>query len=210
MSFNDIIYSLFRNLLSVLIIHIKGLIKIKKIYFVRHCIADGQHIDSPLTTIGMRQAHLLSIFFSEQDVKIDKIISSPYLRAIESIKPYAEKENIKIEINDRLKERILSEEPIDDWMDVLEQSFRDPDFSLPGGESSNDAINRVNPLLESIFMDKAIEQAIIVSHGNLIALMLKQFTDKFGFDEWKSLNNPDVYLLTRDKMDCSVKCLWKT
>lgn len=182
----------------------------RKIYFVRHCIADGQHKDSPLTTIGMRQAHLLSNFFSKHDVKIDKIISSPYLRAIESIKPYAEKENIEIEIDDRLKERILSDEPIDDWIEILEHSFSDHDFALPGGESSNGAISRVKPLLESTLNDESIEQAIIVSHGNLLALLLNQYDDNFGFNEWKELSNPDVYLLSIDNNNTSVKCLWNT
>ncbi|PAV29441.1 histidine phosphatase family protein [Virgibacillus profundi] len=182
----------------------------KKIYFVRHCTADGQHKDSPLTTIGMRQAHLLSVFFSEQQTKIDKIISSPYLRAIESIKPYAEKENIEIEINDRLKERILSEDPIDDWMEVLEHSFNDHHYSLPGGESANDAILRATPILESIYHDENINNVILVSHGNLLALLIHQFDKNFGFDQWKELNNPDVYLINYEKNNTSIKCLWNT
>src|SRR5690625_6007216 len=86
----------------------------KKIYFVRHCSADGQHKDSPLTIEGTRQAQLLSIFLTENDIPIDRIISSPYLRAVESIKPYAEKHGIDIEVDERLHERVLSNEPVDE------------------------------------------------------------------------------------------------
>ncbi|MBY7143540.1 histidine phosphatase family protein [Virgibacillus sp. NKC19-3] len=180
----------------------------KNIYFVRHCSADGQHKDSPLTTVGMRQAHLLSSFFSDLNIKVDKIISSPYLRAIESIKPFAEKTNTKIEIDERLKERILSVEPIDDWVEVLEQSFKDQDFALPGGESAKDAIQRINTVFESIYTNDNIKNAVVVSHGNLMTLFLQQYNKNFDFRRWKELRHPDIYLMKYEKDDPSIVCVW--
>lgn len=181
----------------------------KKIYLVRHCLAEGQHKDSPLTTVGMRQAVLLSRFFDRQNLVIDGIISSPYLRAIESIKPFAETNNLKIEVDNRLQERILSNEPVDDWMEVLEQSFNELDFKLPGGESANDAITRGNAIFDSINQNNDMNNVILVSHGNLISLMLKRFDESIGFDEWKNLNNPDVYLIESSGEEHSVTCLWE-
>lgn len=52
----------------------------KKIYIVRHCEAQGQPSESQLTEKGFNQAKYLSEFFS--NIKIDRIISSPFLRAI--------------------------------------------------------------------------------------------------------------------------------
>lgn len=182
----------------------------KKIFLVRHCLAEGQHKDSPLTTIGMRQAILLSRFFDKQEIAIDGIISSPYLRAIESIKPFAESNNLHIGIDDRLQERILSNEPVDDWMEVLEQSFNELDFKLPGGESANDAITRGNAVFDTIFQDDELNNVILVSHGNLLSLMLKRFDQTIGFDEWKNLNNPDVYLIESSGDKHSITRLWET
>ena len=186
------------------------MIKMKTIYFVRHCTADGQHKDSPLTTVGMRQAHLLSMFLSEQNIFVDKIISSPYLRAIESIKPYAESANKKIEIDQRLQERILSNEPIDDWLEVLERSFNDHQYSLIGGESANDAVQRANTLLEPLYTDDHIKNIILVSHGNLLALLFQQFDKRFGFNQWKELSNPDVYRLNIADENTSLERIWKS
>ncbi|WP_373896127.1 histidine phosphatase family protein [Virgibacillus natechei] len=180
----------------------------KNIYFVRHCSADGQHMDSPLTTVGMRQAHLISSFFSDQDIKIDKIISSPYLRAIESIKPFAEKTGTEIEINERLKERILSVEPIDDWLEVLEQSFNDQHFALPGGESAKNAVDRANMVVESIYRNDNVKNAVIVSHGNLMALLLRQYDGSSGFKRWKELQHPDIYLIKYETDNPSIECVW--
>lgn len=180
----------------------------KNIYLVRHCSATGQHKDSPLSTEGMRQAQLLSIFLSDQNITIDKIYSSPYLRAIESIKPYSEKAHLNIEIDDRLQERILSDEPIDDWIEVLEQSFEDHNYKLPGGESANEALQRINQLLQSIY-NSDDSNIVIVTHGNLFALTLNQFDSNFGFSKWKEIKNPDVYLIKYNQEIQSISSLWK-
>ncbi|MFD1040036.1 histidine phosphatase family protein [Virgibacillus byunsanensis] len=177
---------------------------------MRHCSAEGQHKDSPLTTVGMRQAHLLSNFFNDQNISIHRIISSPYLRAIESIKPYAQLINTEVEVDERLKERILSEDPIDDWLEVLEQSFTDLDFTLPGGESANDAMHRVSQVIDSIYDNENVANVIIVSHGNLLSLLLKQYNPDFGFANWKELRNPDVFLVNMDdEKTHSVECVWR-
>src|SRR5690606_39892183 len=61
----------------------------KNIFVVRHCKAAGQHPEAKLTRQGINQALSLVSFFSNYD--IDRIISSPYTRAIQSITPYGER-----------------------------------------------------------------------------------------------------------------------
>ncbi|HEX6593515.1 MAG TPA: histidine phosphatase family protein [Bacillota bacterium] len=181
----------------------------KNIYLIRHCCASGQHPDSPLTKIGLRQANKLKDFFISRNIVCDRIISSPYLRAVDTIRPYAEYMGIPIDIDNRLKERVISEHPLDDWLDVLEQSFRDHDFRLPGGESAKDTIKRANDLLHTIFDCEDVTNVMIVSHGNLIALVLQQFNNADGFEQWKQLRNPDIYKITLDDNTVlSVDCIW--
>lgn len=163
-----------------------------------------------MTSIGIKQAKQLADFLSKNRINADRIVSSPYLRAIESIKPYAEKNKLNIDVDDRLKERILSEDPIDDWLEVLEQSFDDPDFCLPGGESGNDAVKRVEMVLENVLADSNVSNVVVVSHGNIIALLLSRYQPEFGFEGWKKLRNPDVFLVNDDNEHRSVKCLWQT
>ncbi|MCT2536085.1 histidine phosphatase family protein [Aquibacillus koreensis] len=175
---------------------------------VRHCNAEGQHKDSPLTKDGIEQSQLLSTFLENNNNLIDRIISSPYLRAIESIRPYALTHNIPIEIDYRLQERLLSQEPIDDWMDVLEESFTNFDFCLPGGESSNDALDRAYKVIEEVLNDKASENVVIVTHGNLLALLLHRFQGDIGFNHWKELTNPDIFLVQGKEQEYSVERIW--
>ncbi|MBP2078274.1 histidine phosphatase family protein [Oceanobacillus polygoni] len=182
----------------------------KKIYFVRHCSAHGQHRDSPLTNEGIKQARELASFFKDLNITFDLILSSPYLRAIESIKPFAELTNTTVQIDERLKERILSEEPAEDWMDALEQSFLDEHFSLPGGESARHLLHRCNGVLQPLYNDASIKHAIIVSHGNLLSHVFHQFDQRFGFNQWKELRNPDVYLLHLDGSNSKLECIWNS
>lgn len=182
----------------------------KKIYFVRHCSAEGQHKDSPLTRAGIKQAAELADFLNKQNISIDLILSSPYLRAIDSIKPYASSIDISIQEDERLRERILSGEPIEDWMEALELSFKDEHFSLPGGESAQDVLTRSNEVLQSILQNSFVKNALIVSHGNLLSHLFQQFDKNFGFNQWKELRNPDIYLLDIDHQGkLQLECIWK-
>lgn len=42
---------------------------------------------------------------------------------------------------------------------------------------------------------------VVVTHGNLLTLILKHYDDSFGFEAWSRLSNPDIYELriTGDK-----------
>lgn len=169
----------------------------KRILLIRHCHALGQHSDSPLSKEGIQKAYELARKLERLSFQINRIITSPYLRAKESIKPFATRQGIPIEIDERLKERLLSEHPIDDWIDILEESFQNFHFKLPGGESSNEAYKRAEEVIAECIEDEINENIIIVTHGNLLALMLKKFHVDFGFHEWKTLTNPDVFLIQR-------------
>ena len=173
----------------------------KTIYLVRHCSATGQAPNAALTSTGFQQAQDLVSFFENKEVK--HIISSPYLRAKQSITPTALCKQLEIQTDSRLAERILSDIDIPDWMTQLEQTFSDLDLRLPGGESSREATARgVEVIME------VPNQAIIVTHGNLMSLILKHFDDSYGFHEWKSLSNPDVYMLTFDLSTTNISRVW--
>lgn len=113
---------------------------IKKIYVVRHCEAQGQPSESQLTEKGSKQAKYLVDFFS--NAKIDRIISSPFLRAIQSVEPLSDKTNIKVEIDERLSERTLSTTDLPDWYEKLKATFNDMELKFEGGESRSDESNR--------------------------------------------------------------------
>lgn len=173
----------------------------KTIYLVRHCSATGQAPNAALTPTGFQQAQDLVSFFNKKS--IEQIISSPYLRAQQSITPTALFKQLEIQTDSRLAERILSDTDLPDWMTQLEQTFTDMDLVLPGGESSREATDRAVEVIKQV-----PNHSILVTHGNLMSLVLKHFDDSYGFHEWKSLSNPDVYMLTFDHSISNIERVW--
>lgn len=165
----------------------------KTIYIVRHCKAEGQEADAPLTADGLVQANHLADLLA--DSRIERIISSPFVRAKYSVAPLAGRLKLQVELDERLVERVLCAEFITDWQQHLEATFRDLDFCLEGGESSRAAMRRIVSVVDEIRKHPA-ETTLLATHGNLMALLLKYFDDAVGFTEWQKLTNPDVYRLT--------------
>ena len=176
------------------------------IYLVRHCEAEGQSSQSPLTSNGVKQANQLCDFFANRG--IEKMMSSPFLRAIQTIEPLSKKLNIEIEIDDRFSERILSSQNLPDWMDKLKATYEDFNMVFEGGESSREATQRIVQAVEDALENRA-GNTIIVSHGNILSLLLKHFDQSFGFEQWRNMSNPDVYLLTLSKGKYHIERLWE-
>lgn len=178
----------------------------KLIYLVRHCEAEGQNSNSPLTERGLIQAKRLSDLMS--DIEVDRVICSPYLRAIQTIIPFVENRCIEIEIDSRLTERVLSSTSFPDWMDKLEATFIDMDLKYKDGESSIEAKNRIIQVVNEI-KEYHFKNTILVSHGGITSLLLNYFDKSFGFEQWKGLTNPDVYLLCILPNEFHIKRFWK-
>ena len=82
-------------------------------YLVRHCQPEGQEPSAALTEEGIAQAARLCAFLS--DLPVERIVSSPYARALESIAPLGERLGIEVEVDGRLAERVLSTVPLPSW-----------------------------------------------------------------------------------------------
>ncbi|MCY4475015.1 MAG: histidine phosphatase family protein [Chloroflexi bacterium] len=160
---------------------------------VRHCQATGQEPDAPLTETGHQQAQTLADFLS--DYPIDHVTTSEYLRARKSIEPFASISDLPVHTDLRLNERTLSYEPLENWQDVVRDSFDDLDLCAPGGESARKVLARAWAALNEIIA-AGHSLPLVVTHGNLMALVLHSLDGTFGFEGWRSLSNPDVFLLS--------------
>lgn len=177
----------------------------KTIYFVRHAKAEGQEVSAVLTEKGVEQAAKLVDFFSTKP--IEKIYSSPFKRAIDTIQPLANFKSLKVYIDDRLSERVLSGVPLDDWQEKLKQSFVDFDLELEGGESHAAGMKRAVSILEEVLASND-DHIILVSHGNLTTLLIRYFNESFGFDDLMEMSNPDVFELIVGDEKAMLKRIW--
>ncbi|MBP6012907.1 MAG: histidine phosphatase family protein [Alphaproteobacteria bacterium] len=158
--------------------------------FVRHCQSSGQAPDAPLTPQGAADARALTDRLLQ--LGIDAVYSSPYLRAVQTIEPFAAKHALPINIEFDMRERRLSAEPLDDWLDHIRQSFANLDHRAPGGETLREAQSRGLAALQRIHMQRPA-CAVVASHGNLLASLLHRMDPSFGFEAWQTMPNPALY-----------------
>ncbi|XQY93072.1 histidine phosphatase family protein [Metabacillus sp. HB246100] len=177
-----------------------------KVYIVRHCEATGQAAEADLTEQGFKQAEELGEFFS--NIKVDRIISSPFLRAIHSIENVSEMKNLQIEVDDRLRERVLSTKNLLDWYSKLKKTYDDVNLRFEGGESSQEAMDRIVSLFDEVRKEDS-KHIIIVTHGNVMSLLLKHVKETFSFKDWEKLSNPDVYKIETVSHKVAVNRIWR-
>ena len=148
---------------------------------------------------------MLCAFLAQRDV--ERIVSSPFVRAIESVQPLSARLGIGVETDPRLVERTLSAVPIPDWRERLRDSFQDLDLTIQGGESSQAAMERARNAVADV-LDHPAHRTVVVTHGNLMALMLKTFDGNIGFELWERLTYPDVYSVTVSETHSAVQRMW--
>ncbi len=167
----------------------------RQLLLIRHCQSSGQEPHAPLTERGKKQAESLTRFLS--DYPIDMIVSSPYARARQSIEPFAAKMGLRVHLDYRLVERTLSARPIENWREVVRDSFEDFDLRVPGGESAREVFVRGQAAIADL-LNGGHEFPLAVTHGKLLSLILNALDPNFGYDAWESLSNPDVFRLRAD------------
>ncbi|MGE1008072.1 histidine phosphatase family protein [Bacillus cereus] len=165
------------------------------IYFVRHAHSTytKEERERPLSEKGHLDAenvtHLL------KDKHIDVVISSPYKRAIQTVQGIANTYHVSIEIEEDLRERLLSSEPVADFNDAIENVWEDWSFAYEGGESNDVAQRRAVICMQSILKKYKGKNIVIGTHGNIMVLLMNYFDSKYDFRFWKTLRMPDIFKL---------------
>lgn len=165
---------------------------------IRHCETDGQWPDAALTRRGCEQALALAAFLAAHP--IDHVASSPYARAVATIEPFARRAGLAIAIEEGLAERRLSREPIPHWREVVERSFSEPDYRVDGGESAAETLARGWASLRNV-LGRGHRLPVVVSHGQLLSLVLHSIDPAFGYAGWAALTNPDVFEIEGSERD---------
>ncbi|MCC7406469.1 MAG: histidine phosphatase family protein [Phycisphaeraceae bacterium] len=145
----------------------------------------------PLSTIGRRQAEELSAGL--ESIEITQVISSPFLRAIDTVGPLARRIGREVDVREDLRERKLCEGIRPDWRKLLERAWADFSFALPGCESSGACQERVRRCLAGLANEFQGQTIAVCSHGNAIGLFLHSLDPAFGFSDWEQIGTPDVF-----------------
>ena len=163
-----------------------------RVLLIRHCQTTGQSLDSPLTELGRRQAVALASWLAGRG--IDRIVSSPYRRALDTIAPFAEEAELGVEVDERLGERRVGEylESPEQWRQLMPGLFADRERKLPGGESGVELTARSWPALREA-LDGPNAVTAVIGHGQMNTHLLSSIDPSFGYEGWMAMTTPDVF-----------------
>ncbi|WP_024466541.1 histidine phosphatase family protein [Treponema pedis] len=103
--------------------------------------------------------------------KLDAVYSSHYIRAVSTAKYFAEKFNLKINIDERFGERKLG---TDELSGLWEKQFFNPFVKNAEGESRYEVTARFNCAINDLLKTKE-KNILVVSHGVAITFFIMQF-----------------------------------
>ena len=162
------------------------------IYFIRHCEPDKSKFDDefncPLTAKGQEDCAKVTGFLRDKD--IDVISSSPYVRTVETVKPFAESVGLGIELVNDFREWNIGR----GWINSAEEyrSFIKrhwDNFSHQEGASERlaDIQNRNIAALQKILDKHSGKNIVIGAHGMALSTIINHFDKAFGLEEFLSI-----------------------
>jgi 2,3-bisphosphoglycerate-dependent phosphoglycerate mutase len=168
------------------------------LYLVRHAHTNWTPDENrPLSTTGLDDAHRVAHVLASFPITL--ILSSPYLRAIQTIEPFAKASNLKILEDLRFRERELGDIGTASFKEAVYQTWIDVDFAHPKGESVRQAQSRaLEGLVENLHLSIP-SHIVICTHGNLLTCILNHFDPDVSFQFWQNMSMPDVYYLDMDQ-----------
>ena len=166
------------------------------VYLVRHAeslpSADVPEPEWPLSERGREQAQRLAV--AMRALEIDALYSSPYPRALHTLAPLADALGKTLAVVEALRERTLSRTHLgDEFRSTLDRYWADADYALPDGESNRVCALRMKQAIDEIAARHEGQTIALASHGNALALYLGTIDPGFGYAQWKTMQNPDLF-----------------
>lgn len=175
------------------------------IYFVRHAQSNYDNHDDltrELTPQGLEDRRLVTGFL--WDKEISAVLSSPYKRAVDTVKDFADAKKLDIKLIDDFKERNIENEWLEDYDSFCRRQWADFDYKLSGGESLREVQERNIRALNQVLEAYSGKNVAIGSHGTALSTIIHYFDASFGYDAFQEIKSlmPWIVRFTFDGNQC--------
>ncbi len=161
-----------------------------KVYFVRHAKPDFNVHDDfnrPLSEEGINDSKKVTEFL--KDKNITKIFSSPYKRSVDTIKDFADFNNLSIELVEDFRERKVSNNWIKDFNGFAEKQWNDFNYSLEDGENLMEVQDRNIGALHKLLNENNNENILIGTHGTALSTIINYYDNTFNYKDFNMIKN---------------------
>lgn len=165
------------------------------VYFVRHAQPDLSIKDDylrPLSEKGILDTK--KVTYALIDKNITLIYSSPYKRAINTVKDFAENTELEIKINNDFRERKIGKW-VEDFEAFSQKQWEDFDFKLTQGESLREVQERNISALIEVVKNSLGKSVAIATHGTALSTIINYFNPDFGHDDFWNIVERMPYIL---------------
>ena len=152
------------------------------IYFLRHCEPDTlacEDLLQPLTGKGREDAGRAAAFLEGKG--ISAIWSSDALRALQTVQVFAQRSHLPVRKDVRLREGVLGCAPEENPV-YSRMQWKDPQFSLPGGESLDQVRRRMREVTRDMLLANAGTNVLACTHCTAMCALISSFAPSFDWE----------------------------
>ena len=175
------------------------------VYFVRHAQPNYENHDDrtrELTAKGLEDRKLVTEFL--RDKQVDAVLSSPYKRAVDTVKEFADAYDFSIRLMEDFRERKIESTWIEDFKGFSQRQWSDFDYKLSDGESLREVQTRNISALNQVLDEYDGKTVVVGSHGTALSTILQYFNPSFGYDDFDKIRPlmPWIVKFTFENGDC--------
>lgn len=160
------------------------------VYFVRHSqpnYSNKNDYERELTVKGLADRELVTQYLFDKN--IDVVVSSPYKRAVDTVKHFADTVDIKIEIVEDFRERKIDSRWIEDFNAFSRAQWEDFSYKLSGGEALGEVQKRNIAALFDIISRYKDKNIVVGSHGTALSTIINYFNKNFGYEDFQGIKD---------------------
>lgn len=165
-----------------------------------------------LSIEGEKRANILSKEKELQD--LDIVYSSNCVRALQTAKYVMENQNLKVNIDERLDERVVGIPNDKEHPNWFEEQYYDENYKTVNGESQKEVRNRFDEVIQIILEKYKDKRIAVFSHGYAITFYLLKYCELVNIEDKRlkikfknkiiydnRINAPEVFKLTFNDKD---------
>lgn len=158
------------------------------VYFVRHAEPNYDNHDDmtrELSEKGMKDRVLVTEFL--RDKQIDVVLSSPFKRAVDTVRDFAEKHGFEIEVVEDFRERRIDNCWIEDFKGFCKKQWEDFSYKLSDGESLEEVQKRSILALKDVLKRYEGKNLVVGSHGTALSTIINHYDKSFGYAQFEEI-----------------------
>ncbi len=159
-----------------------------KVFFVRHAEPNYKNHDDRLRELsprGMEDRKKVTAFLADKN--IDVVISSPFKRAVDTVRDFADKMGMPVQTVEDFRERKVDSVWIEDFYSFSKKQWSDFSFKLSDGECLKEVQDRNIAALNSVLKKYPGKNIVVGSHGTALSTIINYYDSSFGYEAFEKI-----------------------